>query len=367
MNGSLLVKWMLLLAIPALFAFAAVRAQAPDAAAEAQTAAPAQEAPPDAAAAEEAAPAPAEPAPAEAAAAEEAAPAAPVKPRAAEMARLAQRNLLLGVTCAGSTMVAVGDRGNILLSTDGKTWKQVPVPVNVTLTAVAFADAKNGWAVGHDAAIVHTADGGQTWTLQQFKPEKGEPLLNVFAVDATHAYGVGAYGMLLQTADGGATWSEVEAAPIREDGLHLNSMIRLGDGSLFVAGETGLVGVSADGATWERLPAPYEGSLFGALPRGAKGAMVFGLRGNVLISDDVRAGTWTPVDIGSVQSLFGGAVLPDGRSVLVGGDGEIVYVKPDGSATRATPASGSLSGVVVVAGHLQLVGEDGVARVEVKP
>lgn len=291
---------------------------------------------------------------------------APVKPRAAEIARLAAHNLLLGVTCAGSTLVAVGDRGNILLSTDGQTWKQVQVPINVTLTAVAFADAKNGWAVGHDATILHTVDGGHSWTLQQFAPEKGEPLLNVMAIDAQLAYGVGAYGMFLQTGDGGATWTQVEAPTIRDDGLHLNSLVRLADGSLFLVGETGLAGLSADnGTTWERLTVPYEGSLFGALPWGQKGALVFGLRGNVLMSDDVRAGTWTPIDIGSVQSMFGGAVLPDGRAVLVGADGVIVYVAADGTARRGAPASGSLSGVVAMADQLHLVGETGVGRVAI--
>jgi photosystem II stability/assembly factor-like uncharacterized protein len=148
--------------------------------------------------------------------------------------------------------------------------------------------------------------------------------------------------------------------------LHLNSLIRLGDGSLFLVGETGLAGASADnGVTWDRLTVPYEGSLFGALPRGQKGALVFGLRGNVLVSDDVRAGTWTPIDIGSVQSMFGGTVLPDGRAVLVGADGVIVYVAPDGTAKRATPTSGSLSGVVAMADQLQLVGETGVGRVAI--
>lgn len=303
---------------------------------------------------------------ADTATAAEVAPAAPVKPRPAEIARLSSQTLLLGVTCAGDRLVAVGDRGNILLSTDGKTWKQVAVPVNATLTAVAFADAKNGWAVGHDAAILHTVDGGLSWTLQQFKPEKGEPLLNVMAIDAQRAYGVGAYGMFLYTIDGGATWNEVDAPAIRDDGLHLNSLIRLADGSLFIVGETGLAGVSVDdGVTWERLTVPYEGSLFGALPRGEKGALVFGLRGNVLISDDVKAGTWTAVDIGSVQSMFGGAVLPDGRTVLVGADGAIVYIAPDGSARLGTPASGSLSGVVAMADQLHWVGEAGVGRSDI--
>lgn len=296
------------------------------------------------------------------------APAVDTKPRAAEIAKLASKNLLLGIGRAGDALVAVGDRGNILLSADGEKWEQVASPVNVTLTAVAFADAKTGWAVGHDATILKTADGGRTWTVQRFKPELGQPLLNLLALDAQRVFAIGAYGMFLKTDDGGATWADVPSPPLLEDGLHLNGMVRLGSGELFIAGETGLVAVSADGVTWERLAAPYEGSLFGVLPRGDKGALVFGLRGNVLMTDDVRSGSWTPVDIGSVQSMFGGAVLADGRVVLVGSDGEIVFITPAGAVSRAVledgvagPGSGSLSGVLAWKDGLRIVGESGVA------
>lgn len=293
-------------------------------------------------------------------------------PRAAEMAALSSKALLLGIARAGDQMVAVGDRGNILLSADGDTWEQVPVPVNVTLTAVSFADAKSGWAVGHDAAILHTADGGRSWTLQHFDPGLGQPALSVLALDAQRALIVGAYGMGFGTNDGGKTWAELAAPAIREEGLHLNALIKLGDGQLFVTGETGMIGVSTDGQIWERLTLPYEGSLFGALPRGEKGAIVFGLRGNVLVTDDVRGNAWTPVDIGSVQSLYGGAVLAQGGVVLVGADGEIVYISADGKVRRA-PAlegpegngAGSLSGALPWRDGLQLVGESGIGRASI--
>lgn len=301
-----------------------------------------------------------------------ASPNADAKPRAAEMASLSSKSLLLGITRAGEQMVAVGDRGNILLSADGQTWEQVPVPVNVTLTAVSFADAKNGWAVGHDATILHSADGGRSWALQHFDPGLGQPALNVLALDAQRAMVVGAYGMWLATNDGGKTWSDVTAPVIRDEGLHLNTLIKLGNGELFVAGETGMIGASADGQTWERLTLPYEGSLFGALPRGEKGAVVFGLRGNVLITEDVRGNAWTAVDIGSVQSLYGGAVLAQGRVVLVGADGEIVYISADGRVRRA-PAlegpegngAGSLSGALPWRDGLQIVGESGIGRASI--
>lgn len=298
------------------------------------------------------------------------APATPVQPRAAEIARLASRTLLLGIAKAGEGMIAVGDHGNILLSADGAKWAQVASPVNVTLTAVSFADARTGWIVGHDATVLRSQDGGRSWILQNFKPELGQPLLSVYAIDAQHALAIGAYGMFIGTNDGGASWNEVAAPAVRDDGLHLNSLIRLGDGSLLVVGETGLIATRADGRTWQRRAAPYEGSLFGALPRGQRGALVFGLRGNVYMTDDVYADRWTRVDIGSVQSMFGGGVLPDGRAVLAGSDGEIVYIAGDGRVTRAklgqgAVSAGTLSGVLPSKDGLQVVGESGTRGVEV--
>lgn len=300
-----------------------------------------------------------------------AATAAPAKPRAAETARLASRNLLLGITRVGEGMIAVGDRGNILLSADGAKWEQIAAPVNVTLTAVSFADDKTGWIVGHDATILRSQDGGRSWSLQKFQPEVGQPLLNVYAVDAQNALATGAYGMFLATHDGGATWNEVEAPAVREDGLHLNSLIRLGNGTLLIAGETGLIATSADGQTWTRQSLPYDGSLFGALPRGQQGALVFGLRGNVYMTDDACSDQWTRVDIGSVQSMFGGGVLADGRAVLVGSDGEIIFIAGNGQVARAkleegAVSAGSLSGVLPWKDRLQVVGESGAGQVPVR-
>jgi photosystem II stability/assembly factor-like uncharacterized protein len=289
-----------------------------------------------------------------------------LKPRAAELAPRAAKSLLLAVTRAGERFVAVGDRGTILLSADGEQWEQVAAPVHAALTAVSFADANTGWVVGHDASILHTADGGKTWKLQNFQPELSKPVLAVLALDAQRAFAMGAYGLFLQTADGGATWSEVDAPAILEDGLHLNSMIRLGNGELFIAGETGLLGVSADGASWKRLKLPYEGSLFGALPRGDKGALVFGLRGNVLYSDDVRGGKWTKVDTQTVQSMFGGATLPDGNAALVGADGEMLLVDAAGAARKTHSPHGTLAGVLPQNGSLLVVGENGVGRIALK-
>ena len=297
-----------------------------------------------------------------------------LKPRPAEMAPLASKTLLLAVTKADGKLVAAGDRGIILTSADGEHWQQVPSPVTQTLTAVSFADPDHGWVVGHDSAILHTADGGATWQLQNFQPQDSKPLLSVLALDPQHALAVGAYGTFLETTDGGAHWNAVDAPAILADGLHLNALIRLKDGEIFLAGETGLLGVSGDGHQWTRLKLPYDGSLFGALPRGDKGAIVFGLRGNVYESDDVHSNQWRKVDTQTVQSMFGGTYLPSGQIALVGADGEILLIDESGKVSKASGpkderslGSGTLSGVMPWKDGLLMVGELGVNRLKIAP
>jgi photosystem II stability/assembly factor-like uncharacterized protein len=287
-------------------------------------------------------------------------PAVEVKPRPAEKMALVPKSLLLDVTRAGDHFVAVGDRGGIIVSPDGKAWEQVDVPVRSALTAVTFADPQHGWAVGHDAAIVATTDGGKTWALQNFKPELEKPLLDVLFLDASHGFAVGAYGLLLETTDG-KTWAEVDAPSIREDEVHFNALTRLGNGNLFIAGESGMLAVSADGKSWNKLKSPYDSSYFGALAVGNTGALVFGLRGNAYLSQDVRGGKWTKLDTKSVSSMFGGTVLPSGELVMVGLNG-VIFVADAAGTVRAlqTPSGTPLSAAIPLDGGLLAVGESGV-------
>lgn len=294
-----------------------------------------------------------------------------------QLRRLTASRLLLDITNTGAHLIAVGDRGAIVASNDAKEWVQVQTPTRSTLNAVAFADENNGWAVGHDAVILHTTDGGKTWALQNFEPELEKPLLDVLAIDANVAFAVGAYGLLYRTDDAGKSWNEVDT-PIREDELHFNAIARLGSGELFIAGEQGKLAVSSDGGTtWEALASPYEGSYFGVLPRGDKGVLIFGLRGNVYVSDDAR-GNWNPIDVGTLATLFGGHLLGDGSTVLAGLAGELRHIGNDGSVrdipvtveevdrsgqTRQKTLSGTLSAVLPFGERLLLVGENGVVSV----
>lgn len=291
------------------------------------------------------------------------------RPQASEPTANAARSLLLGVADSGEHLFAVGAHGLVLVSNDAVHWAQLQVPVDTALTGIAFADAQHGWAVGHDAAILHSDDGGRNWRLQNFQPELQSPLFAVAALDAQRAVAVGAFGLLLATADGGAHWGEVDAAEVRHDKLHLNAITRLGDGKLLLAGENGLLATSPDGAAWQRLPAPYPGSFFGVLPWHEHGAVAFGLRGNVYLADDVAAGQWRKLDIGTTQSMFSGARLADGALALVGGGGAVVVIGTDGQLRKAPGSdapgggeNGTYAGAIPWKDGLIAVGEPGVLR-----
>lgn len=135
-------------------------------------------------------------------------------PRPADPARLADRSLILGIVATPRNLVAVGERGHVLLSQDGDRWTQADfVPVQATLTRVAYADGRL-WAVGHDSAIIHSFDYGETWALQHFEPAWEKPLLDVHFFDSSNGLAVGAYGLFMRTEDGGRHWEVLDMADL---------------------------------------------------------------------------------------------------------------------------------------------------------
>lgn len=254
---------------------------------------------------------------------------------AAEIAPKAEKSLLISLARAGQRLVAVGSRGHILVSEDqGAQWVQVAVPVNNLLTSAYFADEQRGWVVGHDATILVTVDGGATWALQHFDTSM-EPLFDVVFFDDQRGLAIGAYGLVMATTDGGSNW-EVAASELSDNGMHLNAISRLNDGSYLIVGEEGLVAQSVDeGASWAVLDAPYESSLFSVAPVGDSGAIVGGLRGNVFATADVATDEWRELETGTVQSVFG--ISGDGADGfwLAGLNGSLLHADAELSISAA--------------------------------
>jgi len=288
----------------------------------------------------------------------------PAEADLSDPAPLAARSLLLDAVSRANRIVAVGDRGHVLVSDDGgRMWTQIRVPTRSMLTAVAMPDSVNVWAVGHDQMILHSADGGRTWERQHNAPEEDIPLLDVWFENASHGLAVGAYGLLLETRDGGRTWTR---RLFDEEERHGNALVHAPDGTLFIPAEYGNVFRSQDGgATWEAVQTPYQGSFFGglALPDGS--LLAFGLRGNVYRSADGRA-AWEKVPTGTTASLLGGSLLPDGTVVIVGLSGAVLVSRDAGRSFTPVhrPDRQALSAVVPAGapGQVVLLGEGGATR-----
>ncbi len=314
-------------------------------------------------------------------------------PQPALPAAKAAHTRLLGIAADGDHLIAVGQQGVVLKSTDGKSWEQLPSPVSVMLNRVRFFDKKNGWIVGYDTSILSTRDGGASWQLSHADAE-GKALHDVLFLDDSRGIAVGAYGTILSTQDGGAHW-QAQDTIFSELSLHLNAILKLLDGSLLIVGEGGLVARSSDaGMSWKLLKSPYIGSWFGALPYGQKGALLFGMRGNVFSAADINAlGTESGAEFSNMErqsvataaeaaalgwrrfenevqeSLFGGNWLDKDSAVLVGVNGVI---------TRADLGSGKLeplkklrdeplSDAVVFNKQLLVVGRRGIQNLGAAP
>lgn len=283
----------------------------------------------------------------------------------------AASNLLLDITQAGSRLVAAGDRGHILYSDDeGNSWAQAKVPTRQLLTAIYFVDDKHGWAVGHDALVLNTTDGGESWAVQYEEREREAPLLDIWFEDAQHGIAVGAYGALIETIDGGQSWDDISERLDNEDGFHLNAITHIQGSGLFVVGEMGGMFRSADmGETWERVESPYQGSFFGVVGGSEPGVVVaFGLRGHLFRSADF-GNNWDAIELANgngnalESGLADGSLLRDGRIAVVGHGGAVLTSDDQGRSFKLfnRPDRRSLSGVSSDSqGNLILVGQGGV-------
>lgn len=288
------------------------------------------------------------------------------EPEFSTIAPLAAKSYLLDGVLADGRVVAVGERGHVLYSDDkGDTWTQVRVPTIATLTGVYFHDKNLGWAVGHDAVILKTIDGGESWERVHFAPEEERPLFDVWFSDENNGIAVGAYGFFLTTEDGGKSWA---SKMISEDDWHLNQIKTSETGRLYIAAEAGTIYRSDDqGLTWTSLDSPYEGSFFGTLPLGGDTLLIFGLRGNLFRSDDAGE-TWQKITTDTKAILNSGLRLPDGRIFIVGLGGALLVSSDDGLTFTLQPQAdrkGILSALPIEKNELMLVGQGGVKKIPI--
>jgi len=292
-------------------------------------------------------------------------------------AKLASKSPIMALVATETKMVGVGVRGHVLVSKTVKgsstDWAQKTVPTNVLLTGVTFTDDNLGWIVGHDATILNTIDGGETWHTQQYLPTLDRPLLDVTFNNDKVGFAVGAYGMFFSTVDGGSTWNnqflesllpeeDVEylnevrgeseddyQAEIASILPHFNKIIRLSDKRMLLVGELGLIAFSNDdGQTWIRENNIYEGSFFTAAQTKNNTLIIGGLRGNVYRSVD-NGVNWSKIALVNNNSI---------NDIKQLSNGDIYIMQNNGVALKSVDDGVSFTQISLLKGQdLMAVGE----------
>jgi photosystem II stability/assembly factor-like uncharacterized protein len=285
------------------------------------------------------------------------------------LAPLVSSSLLLDIGQSDSGLIAVGERGHVLLSNNTQDWSQVVVPSLATLTAVDF-NGNKGWAVGHDTTILMTNDGGVSWSLQFYAPQIERPLLDVHFFDAIHGITIGAYGTFFRTLDGGESWvSEMHSEFLSQDDRdylqeirledeafyleelgsilpHLNSISQSGE-RLYLAGEAGLLAISDDkGYTWQRMDIDYYGSFFDFIKTESGRIFAAGLRGHLFELDHDEQ-QWSVINSGSTSSLNAIISIDESHSMILGNNGAQIRIsETQVSSVQSDDGKAILKGVI---------------------
>jgi photosystem II stability/assembly factor-like uncharacterized protein len=316
---------------------------------------------------------------------------------AAPINTLATSSQLSGVAVAGKRLIAVGVNGLIIASDDdAKTWKQMSAPVSSDLTAVYFATAQQGWAVGQDGVVLHSADGGNSWTKQfdglmakeqltaHFKKlaAAGDPvgdrmlpnvdlnyadgpeqaLLDVWFDDALNGYVVGSFGSLFATHDGGKSWESMIENVDTDQLYHYNAIRRIG-GSLFIASEQGMVfKFDPQSGHFVQKNTGYAGSFF-SLAGDGNTVVAFGLRGAAYRSADAGE-NWEVLPSASGGSVSA-SLYQAGRLLVVTRNGLLVTSSDQGSSFKPLPVPRPMMLTCVVEANnvITVVGTRGVQRI----
>lgn len=246
-----------------------------------------------------------------------------------------QQERLFELDRRGNKLVAVGDSGLVMRSSDGgSTWERETVPDATALFGVAMVQDRTV-VVGQQGAIhVHSPDKG--WK----KVESGtkERLLNLAGNSKGLLVAVGAFGVVIRSTDAGETWQKAQP-----DWLNIGDKEAGGGGlsgaagepsmyavevlendTVFIAGELAFIVKSENGGQDWQLVNQAKASADTIAPtinsldfKGNGVGYAAGQSGLVLKTSD-SGQSWQKLDVPTTSNLLSIAGLDSGAVVAVG-------------------------------------------------
>jgi photosystem II stability/assembly factor-like uncharacterized protein len=235
-----------------------------------------------------------------------------------------------------------GHHGTVLHTADGgESWSRQKSGTDFTLASIFFVDPENGWAVGDGGTILRTSDGGGNWQAQ----ESPVPyfLMDVWFGDAKTGWIVTERTTILHTTDGGENWS----IQFSDGDFILKALSFVDSKNGWAAGEFGYIYHTSDGGqTWEQQAGMFDLSeetgemvggnfLFDLVAINPQEAWVVGIDGYVARTADGGL-NWQPVQGTPRTHLFGVYAGEEGR-IIVAGDATLIETADNGKSWKELP------------------------------
>ena len=222
---------------------------------------------------------------------------------------------------------ACGRWGTVLHTTDGgATWSHQNSSTDYTLSSICFVDPHHGWAVGDEGAIIHTIDGGKTWEKQ--KSPVPFFLMDVYFETPLKGWIVTERTHVLSTDDGGKTWS----IQFKDQDFILKAVSFADPLHGWTVGEYGYIyHTSNGGATWEKQAGYFDISestgeveggtfLFNVVAVDTQTAWAVGIDGYVITTEN-GGQTWRETVTGAPKTQLFCIASDKKNRILIGGNG----------------------------------------------
>ncbi|MEE9554345.1 MAG: YCF48-related protein [candidate division Zixibacteria bacterium] len=213
---------------------------------------------------------------------------------------------------------ASGNDGMIIHSTDGGvSWSFQPSGVGEKIRDIRMADNMNGWAVGRDGILRHTSDGGASWN-HQANPAVDD-LRGIAIFDPSTAWIVGSDGVILHTANSGASWNLQPSGTAQElEGVHF-----IDSQNGWACGDFGVIVKTVNGgASWQILNSGTNAILNDIFFVTAEIGWVVGAAGAILFTNDGGV-TWEQVQTDIFATLNAVQFLNADLGFAAGSDGSV--------------------------------------------
>jgi hypothetical protein len=219
----------------------------------------------------------------------------------------------------------VGNTGTIL-HYNGSSWSSQTSGTSRNLRGVWGADSTHVWAVGASSDI--RKHDGTSWSGQTRSDGRTEQLNGVWGSSATNVWVVGDdyytgsggsrryYYTLLHTADGGSTWTNASSSytSARQD---LNAVWGTASSNVIAVGDGGTI-LRYDGSNWGTMTSGTTRDLFGVWGTAANDVYAVGSNGTIL---HYNGTSWSSQTSGITQTIYGvwGSAANDIFAVGAGG------------------------------------------------